>query len=88
MSITRKTDVKNHLSARWRGQNRPYLAVSQPDATGFSGTDQDAIKVQPSAFIEDFDGERSRRGISLVPADLSINTTGIQVPEVSRSPQE
>jgi hypothetical protein len=39
MSLIKKSDVKNHLSARRHKGNHPYRPVSQPDATGFSGVE-------------------------------------------------
>ncbi|MGA8042424.1 MAG: hypothetical protein WCA37_06430 [Terracidiphilus sp.] len=39
MSLIKKSDVKNHLSARRHNGNHLYRPVSQPDATGFSGVE-------------------------------------------------
>jgi hypothetical protein len=53
MSLIKKSDVKNHLSARH--QTHIHIAP-EPDATGFSGTDQ------PSAernFSADFTGDHT-----------------------------
>jgi len=55
MSLIKKSDVKNHLSAR--RQNRIHIVpVSQPDATGFSGTaapiatsDESTVRPAPQA---------------------------------------
>ncbi len=67
MILTRDSDVKNHLSARWRAEKSPHLSVSQPDATGFSEADPLAVKVDSSGFAEDFHGEHSSQGIHIVP---------------------
>ena len=37
MSLIKKADVENHLSARRRKILFPFGLVSQPDATGYSG---------------------------------------------------
>ena len=48
MSIFEKTDIERH----WRDINL-CKPVRQPDATGLSGAEPDAIDPNPSAFIED-----------------------------------
>jgi hypothetical protein len=37
MSLIKKADVKNHLSARHRTEIHLHLPESQPDTTGFAG---------------------------------------------------
>lgn len=88
MSFTRKSDVKNHLSARGRARNHPYVSPSQPDATGFSEAEPGEIQIEPSGFAEDFVGEHSPREASSVPAASASGSMGYQMPGVSRSLQK
>jgi hypothetical protein len=88
MSFTLKSDVKSHLSARGRARNHPFISPSQPDATGFSEAEPGESKADPPGFVEDFVGEHSPRGISIVPAAPLVSATGVQAPDVTRSPQE
>ena len=85
MILTRNSDVKNPLSARWRSGRSPSLSVSQPDATGSSEADPGAIKVDSSAFAEDFHGEHSSRGIHIVPAVKPPNSASVPVPDIPGS---
>jgi hypothetical protein len=76
MSIFEKIDTERHR----RDMNlcRP---VSQPDATGFSVAEPDAIKPNPSTFSEDYSGEHTIPGKSVTPVSL----IGIRAPGVSKS---
>lgn len=85
MSITKKSDVKNHLSARHRTEIHLYRPVSQPDATGFSLAEPGTIEPVPSGFAEDFVAEHSSSDIALEPAHQSTHPVAPQAPEVSRS---
>lgn len=53
MSLIKKSDVKNHLSARH--QNHIHIAP-EPDATGFSGLGQASVE---RSFTEDFTGDHT-----------------------------
>jgi hypothetical protein len=67
MSFMKKSDVKNHLSPRH--QNHIHIVpVSQPDATGFSGTDQLPVEQCEPAFTQDFTADHSTRGKTVAPA--------------------
>ena len=44
MSLIKKSDVKNHLSPRYRTKIHLCPPVSQPDATGYSVAEPDAIR--------------------------------------------
>jgi hypothetical protein len=68
MSLTPKTDVKNHLFARARARNRPHIIRDQPDKTSVSKAEPGEAKVDSSKFDSDFVGEHSPDGISIVPA--------------------
>lgn len=67
MSLIKKSDVKNHLSARH--QNRIHIApVSQPDATGFSGTNEPSVEV---SFTQDFTGDHTTPATTAAHSDAS-----------------
>jgi hypothetical protein len=70
MSLIKKSDVKNHLSPRYRTKIHLCRPASQPDATGYSVAEPDAIKANPSDFAEDFVVEHSSSATSPAPADL------------------
>lgn len=71
MSLIKKSDVKNHLSARH--QNRIHIAPkSEPDATGFSGTSQAPMETDRSGFNQDFTGDHTISGPSLAPSAGTI----------------
>lgn len=67
MSIVKKSDVKNHLSLRYRTQIHLCRPDSQPDATGYSAAESSAVQSNPSIFTEDFVGEHSSSGKSVAP---------------------
>ncbi len=67
MSLIKKSDVKNHLSLQH--QNRIHIApVSQPDATGYSGTNQAPVETDQSRFTQDFTGDHTTFGAGLAPS--------------------
>ena len=78
MSIIEKSDVERH-----RRDINLCRPVNQPDATGFSVAEPDAIKPTPLAFFEDFSGEHTIPGKSVTP----IGFLGTQAPGVSKSTQ-
>lgn len=88
MSLTKKSDVKNHLSARWRAGSRSHLTASQPNAAGFSGSEPGAVKADPSGFVEDFHGEHSSHGITMEPVAHLTSSVDIQVPAAPGNPQK
>ena len=73
MSLIKKSDVKNHLSARH--QNRfHHASVSQPNATGFSGTNQ--APVEESGFSQDFTADHTKSGAAVAhSAETSASST-------------
>ncbi len=66
MSVTRKSDVKSHLSVLGRVGHSPILTVTLPEPTGPSAAEAE-VKSDPAAFTEDFIKEHSPHGISIVP---------------------
>lgn len=76
MSIIKKSDVKNHVSARHSTQIHLRQPESQPDATGFSAAELGAVQSGPSIFTEDLLAKHSfsrklvaprSRAMSLLP---------------------
>ena len=52
MSLIKKADVKNHLSARHRTEIHLYRPGSQPDATGFAGEGSESANSQMKDLAE------------------------------------
>jgi len=67
MSNIRQSDVKNHLSPRFRTKIHLCEPASQPDATGFSGTEPEATNAEPSIFAKDFVVDHSLSGVAVTP---------------------
>ncbi len=87
MSLIKKSDVKNHLSARYRKEVHLGKQVSQPDATGFSKAEPGAGKVKPSVFAEDFNVEHSFPCTGVAPSDPLTDSNCPQAPAASKSAQ-
>jgi len=79
MSIFEKIDTERH-----RRDINLCRPVSQPDATGFSGAEPEAIELIPSAFIEDYSTEHTIHGKSVTPTPA----TRIQTAAVSKKTPE
>lgn len=62
-----QSDVKNHLSPRFRTKIHRCEPMSQPDATGFSGAEPDATRADQSVFSDDFVVEHSSPGTAVAP---------------------
>jgi len=65
MSLIKKSDVKNHLSPRFRTKIHLCQPESAPDATGCSVAEPDEIQTSPLSFNEDFVREHSFSGSAL-----------------------
>jgi hypothetical protein len=87
MNLVKKSDVKNHLSSRYRTKIHLCEPVSQPRATGFSMPERDESKAAPSRFAEDFLAEHSSSGTALAPGNPLTGSIGLQAPPVSKSAQ-
>jgi hypothetical protein len=85
MSLVKKSDVKNHLSPRFRTKTYLNVPESQPDATGFSGAEPDPIRENPAAFSKDFTAEHSSVATTVAPADLLTGSTRPLATLVSKS---
>jgi hypothetical protein len=78
MSNIGKSDVKNHLSPRFRTKIHLCDPVSEPDATGFSAPEAEAIQTNPLSFSEDFVGEHSSSGTALAQTTPTMGSFGPQ----------
>ena len=87
MSLVKKGDVKNHLSAHYRKVIHLSYADSQPDATGFSGAESDAIQTTPLNFAGDFVAEHSSSGAALAQGNPLNGPIGPQAPAASKCVQ-
>ena len=61
MNPTRKSDVKNHLSARGRAGSGTFLAANRLETPGFSEAEAAELRNDPTGFAEDFIGEHVGR---------------------------
>ena len=85
MSQIRQSDVKNHLSPRFRTKIHLCDPVSQPDATGYSVPEPDAIEADPSTFAQDFMAEHSISVAGVAPVDAVTGSIQIHVAPASKS---
>jgi len=59
MSLSKLSDVKGHLRPPFLTKTPLDQLESQPDATGFSGVDPDAVETNPSNHTDDLDTAHS-----------------------------
>jgi hypothetical protein len=85
MSLTKRSDVKNHLSPRFRTKIHLCEPVSQPDATGYSVPEPDTIKANPSTFVQDFVAEHSSPSVTAAAGDHLPGSFRPEAPAVSKS---
>ena len=79
MSLIKKSDVKNHLSAKYRAHM--HLApASEPDATGFSGTAPAAVAVKETGSSQALAGHPPPSGAPAAPFDASFAGPAFQTP--------
>lgn len=85
MSLLKQSDVKNHLSPRYRSKIHLRESVCQPDATSASVAEPDVTQAIPSDFARDFVAEHSSAGtVERAPLTGSFSS---QAPAASRSVQ-
>jgi hypothetical protein len=87
MSNVKKSDVKNHLSPRFRTQIHLCPPESAPDATGYSVAEADAVPASPLSFAEDFVQEHSSSGTVLAQGNPDMGSFGPQAPPTSKRVQ-
>lgn len=73
MSLIKKSDVKNHLSARHH--NRIHV-VSQPDGTGFSGAIRPEDETNESVVTQDHIGDHATLDAMIAPSGDSSTNPG------------
>ena len=79
-----QSDGKNHLPARFHTKIHLCDPVSQPDATGYSVSEPDTIKADPSTFARDFVAEHSTSGAAAA-ADPVTGSIRIHVAMASKN---
>ena len=87
MSLVKGSDVKNHLSLKFRTEIHLCTPESQSDATGFSGAECDIDKAKVAGFVADFVAEHSSPRGDAAPTDQLPGSFQPEVPEVSKSAQ-
>jgi hypothetical protein len=87
MSQIRQSDGKNHLPPRFHTKIHLCDPVSQPDATGYSMSEPDAIKAGPSNFARDFIAEHSSSGAAAAATDPVTGSIRIHVAMASKNAQ-
>jgi hypothetical protein len=85
--ITEKRDVKKHLSSRHYRDIYLCEPVSQPDATGYSVAEAEAITANPPAFADDYSAEHTIDAVAATPTAHSNGPTDPQAPKTSKSAQ-
>ena len=83
MSLNKQSDVKNHLSSRYR--TKVHLRESVLDATGLSVAEPDAIKANASDFAADFLAEHSLSGVAAAPDDPVARSISAPAAAVSKN---
>ncbi len=78
---------KNHLPPRFHTKIHLCDPVSQPDATGYSESEPDAIKADPSIFAQDFIVEHSSSGAAVAPGDPVSDSIRPHVATASKNAQ-
>ena len=87
MSLTVKTDVKVHFTARHRAQNLPQIVVIQPNATDVTEAVARETKAESSRFDNDSVAEHPTARMSIVPIFPLTGSIGANAPDVPGSPQ-
>jgi hypothetical protein len=87
MSQIRQSDGKNPMPPRFHTKIHLCDPVSQPDATGYSVPEPDAIKADPSAFARDFVAEHSSSSAAVAAADPVTGSVRIHMAMASKNAQ-
>lgn len=87
VSLIKKSDVKNHLSLRYRTRIHVSELESQPDATGFSAAEPDAIQATPFNCAGDSAAQHLSSGTALAQGDPLSGSVGSQAHATSNCVQ-
>jgi len=87
MSIFRNSDVKNHLSLRFRARTYLNMRANRPNASDHSLTNPDAIGIIPEPFAMDYSAEHTIAGLASPLTSDSIDSSESQEPDTSKSAQ-
>jgi hypothetical protein len=87
MSITKKNDVKNHVSPRNYNGIHLYRPATQPDATGFSGEQSGSADSNTSSTVEDPPNKVSASRPEKPPATTGLESNGVATTADSKSAQ-
>ncbi len=87
MSLIKQSDVKNHLSPRFRTEIHLCQPESRPDATSCSVAEPDAIQTSPLSFTEDFVREHSSSDSPLAQRKPVVGSIGPLAPASSKCVQ-
>ncbi len=87
MSPNKRSDAKNYLESPLAARFHLVQPESQPDATGFSGTDPETAKAARSSFSKDFVGDHSSSDIAVAPTDPVTGSIGQQALPESKCAQ-
>jgi hypothetical protein len=85
MSITNKSDVKNHVSPRNYNGIHLYRPATQPDATGFSGEHSGSGDSNTSSTVEDSLNNVSASRQEKPPATTGPESNGVATTTDSKS---
>ena len=87
MSLIKKSDVKNHTSARRRNGPRLPYPVTKRDAAAVSKIEPHDTEPKAPAFAEDFSVEHSHAGVSIVSVESSFGPDSFMISPAPGSPK-
>jgi hypothetical protein len=87
MSILKKSDVKNHLSLRFRARTYMNTPESGLDPSGDSLAEPAAVGMSPAAFAMDYSAEHTIADTVSAQAANSTDSAVSQEPAPSKSAQ-
>ena len=85
MSPIKRNDMKSHVHSPLLTRIHLVQPESQPDATGFSGSDPETTNASPSGFAQDYLADHSSSPAALAPTDQVTGSGGSQAPVGSKS---
>ena len=88
MSPIKRSDVESHVHSPFLARIHLVQSESQPDATGFSGSDLETIEASPSGFAEDFVAEHSSSCVAVAQTEQVTDSGSQQAPAASKGVQK